>query len=447
MSSPGSVDPKPSTLRRLAISGAGWTLLRFGGQNLLRLGGNLVLTRLLFPEAFGLMALVTVTLEALELFSDVGLQQSIVTNPRGAELRFLRTLWTVQIVRGCAIFVILLAISSPVAQIYGEPTLAGMLALSSVTALLRGFTSMRVALLRRQLAIGRMAILDLSVQAVGLAITLIYGWIHPTVWVLPAGAVAGRALFCVASHLWIPGPTMGFAWDAQVRLEVIRFGRWIFISSILGYLVNSLDRILLGYTVSMAELGTYTIALMLVRVVLQVERRLRDEVMYPVIARMAEVPEAQWRRALTQARLGILCVTHPTLVGLAVFGPELIDLLYDDRYAGAGWMLQVLAAGFLVKTTMEPADSVLLARSDSFGFMQVLAVRSSVLTVAMGLAAWAFGVAGLVATVAFAETLAYPAVIRAVRPHKAWLPALDAAALAVAFACLGLGLFLKARWL
>ena len=62
------------------------TVVSFGGDNVLRLASNLILTRILFPEAFGLMALVQVVLASLSMLSDLGIFSAIVQNKRGDDL-------------------------------------------------------------------------------------------------------------------------------------------------------------------------------------------------------------------------------------------------------------------------------------------------------------------------------------------------------------------------
>jgi O-antigen/teichoic acid export membrane protein len=74
----------------LAVSGVVWTILGYGASQVLRFGGNLILTRLLLPEYFGLMALVNIPIIGLQLFSDVGIIPSIVQNQRGDEPVFCK---------------------------------------------------------------------------------------------------------------------------------------------------------------------------------------------------------------------------------------------------------------------------------------------------------------------------------------------------------------------
>ncbi|WP_416670812.1 oligosaccharide flippase family protein [Egbenema bharatensis] len=80
-----------SNLKKITLTGAFWTLIGYGGSQVLRFGSNLLLTRLLFPEFFGLMGLVNVFIIGLALFSDVGIGVSIVQNKRGEEPAFANT--------------------------------------------------------------------------------------------------------------------------------------------------------------------------------------------------------------------------------------------------------------------------------------------------------------------------------------------------------------------
>src|ERR1700722_277242 len=91
------------SLKGLAIRGAIWTLLGFGTRQVLRLGFNLIVTRLLYPELFGLLSLVYTVVTGLTLFCDLGIAPAVVRDPRGDEAAFLNTAWTMQIVRGIGI--------------------------------------------------------------------------------------------------------------------------------------------------------------------------------------------------------------------------------------------------------------------------------------------------------------------------------------------------------
>src|SRR6476646_1258750 len=97
--------PEVSSLRRRTFHGSVWTTSEYAIGVVLRLGGNLVLTRLLVPDMFGIMALVNTFLMGLQMFSDVGIGPSIIQNRRGDDPAFLNTAWTIQVMRGATLWI------------------------------------------------------------------------------------------------------------------------------------------------------------------------------------------------------------------------------------------------------------------------------------------------------------------------------------------------------
>jgi O-antigen/teichoic acid export membrane protein len=74
----------PTLKNRVFIAG-GWSVAGYGLSQAIRLGSNLLMTRLLVPDMFGLMAIAGTLMVGLAMFSDVGLRQSVVTSMAGLE--------------------------------------------------------------------------------------------------------------------------------------------------------------------------------------------------------------------------------------------------------------------------------------------------------------------------------------------------------------------------
>ena len=86
--------------------GSAWVVFGHVASQGIRLAANLILTRLLFPEAFGLMALVNIFLQGLEMFTVLGIGPSIIQNRRGDDPAFLNTAWTIQVIRGFVLWIL-----------------------------------------------------------------------------------------------------------------------------------------------------------------------------------------------------------------------------------------------------------------------------------------------------------------------------------------------------
>ena len=163
----------PNSDRKLAVSGAFWTIGGYGSAQALRLLNNLILARLLAPDAFGMMALVAVVMQGVLMTSDIGLTASIVQSKRGEEEPFLRTAWTLQVIRGVALGVVLLVLATPIARIYtNTPTeellLRNVLSTISITAVLAGFCSTSIAIFCKRMIVSSTVLLEIVPQVISI---------------------------------------------------------------------------------------------------------------------------------------------------------------------------------------------------------------------------------------------------------------------------------------
>ena len=215
----------PLTLHALVRRGTLWSIAGYGGAQALRFAGNLVLTRLLMPEAFGLMALVNAVQQGLVLFSDLGIGPSIVQGKRGEDPAFLNTAWTMQTLRGLGLACAAAAIAAPFASFYGNPLLAWVLIASASTALISGFNSTRLYSAYRRVDLARVSVIEIGSQAVGLAAILAWASVDRSVWALVAGGIAGSLTNLALTFVILPGIPNRFCWDRSAVAQIFRFGR------------------------------------------------------------------------------------------------------------------------------------------------------------------------------------------------------------------------------
>jgi O-antigen/teichoic acid export membrane protein len=357
---PHSQESGPSR-SRLAVRGSAFEMGGFGLSQVVRLGGNLVLTRLLFPEAFGLAALTSIFLQGLQMLSDVGLRQAVIQNPRGDEPAFLNTAWTLQVVRGFALWVVGLALAWPMAWIYSEPQLAWLLVVASFQAVIQGFLSTSLFTLRRRVELAPLALLEVAAQLVMVGVMVTWALIHPTVWALVGGGLAATVFRLIASHLLPVDYRNRFAWEEAARREILHFGKWIFGSSAVLFASQQADRLLLGQFLGVAVLGVYSIAVMVSEVVGTLIGRVAHNVLYPIFSQVGPRGIDEVRRVYYRSRLHLDLLSMPAVGGLAVLGPWVVELLWDARYAEAGWMLQVLCIRVAMSCVSSPCDRCLMA--------------------------------------------------------------------------------------
>jgi O-antigen/teichoic acid export membrane protein len=334
--------PPGKSLKSLAMRGSLWIMSGYGISQALRMGSNLILTRLLFPEAFGLMALINVFMQGLAMFSDVGIIPSIVQNKRGDEPIFLNTAWTIQVMRGFALSACAAIIAWPVSLIYGEPRLLTMLPVVGLTAAIAGFNSTAVPLANRHLQVGKVTVLELVNQSCSLTILAILAFAFRSVWSLVLGTVAGALINLIMSHILLGRRRHRFAWDAECRKALFHFGRWVFLSTVLTFLAGQADRLTFAKMIPLDKFGVYNIGLMIAMVAFNVISKIGTSIAFPAFSKIHGKGSAL-TSAFHRIRMPIMTMGAFTTAIMLSGGPAFINLLYDKRYEGAGWIVQYLA--------------------------------------------------------------------------------------------------------
>lgn len=433
---PASTDAHQSglgraSLKKIAVHGSAWTILGFGTAQACRLAGNLVLTRLLAPEAFGIMVLVEMVIAGIQMFSDFGLEAGVVRNRRNNDQQFLNTAWTLQVIRGAGLFLITCIAAIPISGIYQAPILLQLVPLAGLSALIAGFTSTSVFLLRRDVNLKPLVIWEISSQVVGLLCMIALAWYLRSVWALALGGVIRVVVAVTTSQRLIPGRKPRFAWDRTAALELVHFGKWIFLSTAITFLIQWGDRSLLGLFMTKSMLGLYATATVWSRIAVEALLRLNAQVMFPIYADLINRGDSHLRRKLFKARLALVIVFVPPMWALSLGGQWMIDLLYDHRYAEAGWMLQILAVGSVGAVISTTASNILLAAGDSKRHMILQSGRGLILIASIALGAYLGGVNGMIYGVATSKIIDYPLLVWAIRRYGVWMPMLDLATLAV----------------
>lgn len=350
-----------ASLKKLAIRGAVWTFVGYGSGQVLRLIGNLILTRLLAPELFGLMALVQTFITGLSLFSDIGIRPSIIQNKRGDDPLFLNTAWTMQVIRGFALWGGCFLVALPVSHFYSDSRLLWLLPIVGTTVALDGFNSTSLATLSRKVALGRLTVFELSIQAVSLAIMIVWSYFRSTIWALVAGNFFSSVLRLIWSYRLEPGSSNRFAWDKDAVKELARFGRWIFISTAMTFLAQQSDRLILGKLFSLEMLGVYTVAFTFSFIPNSVISAINSKVIFPVVSKKADLPRQELRAKILEKRWFLLLGLGAGIALLTCFGDLIILNLYDNRYHDAAWMLTILALGNWPSAVSLTINSSLLA--------------------------------------------------------------------------------------
>nr|WP_315244060.1 lipopolysaccharide biosynthesis protein [uncultured Albidiferax sp.] len=359
--------PKEQISGNQIAKGAAWLMLFKMVDKGVGLVSTLILARLLTPADFGLVAMATAVLAFSQLMSAFGFDSALIQRQEATREHY-DTAWSFNVVFGVSIASLLVALSVPMAQFYGDPRLVAILIVLGFSALVGGFENVGTVAFRKDLnfrsefhflVAKRIATF---VVTVGLAITL------KTYWALVAGALAGRVM-----SLWISYRLHPFRprFSLAARHDLMHFSKWIFLSSLIGFFTGRSTDFVLGRTVGSTGLGIYNVALEIASMPSTELIAPLNRAVYPVYARLASDPEALRARFLEV--FGIIClIGFPVSGGLfgaadaavrVVLGPQWLDSIPLIRiFAVCGLMGALQSNLYLVIVAMnKPQVNTLLS--------------------------------------------------------------------------------------
>ena len=402
--------PVSSPLRARVLQAGSLNLFVHAIGQVLRLVSNLVMARLLAPEMFGVMALAAVVQVIVALLSDIGLRQAIIQSPRGDAPQMLNTAWTLQIARGwliwlvCSVFAVVLPMAVtlgwlPGGSVYASTELPGVIVGMSFAAVIAGFQSTKVFTTERTLNVRKAMAIELMAQVCGLVVTAVLAFWTRSIWSFVAGALFSATLSVLLSHAWLPGPSNRLAWDRDALRDLFAYGRWVLLSSVFFVLAANGDRLMLGAWVDAATLGLYSIAFSLAAMVEGAVTRLLLAVAMPALSEVVRNDPSRLRATYFQLRLPIDLAYLGVSGLLCAVGSALVHLMYDDRYAAAGPMLQVLAISlFFVRFGL--AGSAYLALGEPRNLTWIHLVKLASVVVVLPIGYYGFGIQGVLVAVA-----------------------------------------------
>ncbi|MBS0481131.1 MAG: oligosaccharide flippase family protein [Proteobacteria bacterium] len=382
-----------------------WTTVAVVARYALKLLGNLTLARLVSAEAFGQMAIVLAVVNGIEAITDVGTKAALIRSPR-TDPAWLNTAWTLGIVRGVAIAVIVAVAAVPAAAFFREPELAAMIAVTGLMSALVGLRSIGAVIAVRDLDARKLAFVELAELIACYVLMIGWAWYWPSAWALLVGTIASCAIYTVLSYIVFAKRPHRFAWDRAVLRELVGFGKWVMAASLIGFFILQGDRFAVGRLAGIVEAGIYTIAVTWAMSLQTVFGMFLSRLYLPVVAQLRR-DSGDGIAAANRLRRSILAVMLVPFTWAAGCAVPIIGFLYPATYSAAGPVMAILVVGAWFATLeFLYNDQLMLANRPNVRF------RAQILSIA-AMAAGLIALRGHYSLIAIAAIFAGGSFIRA----------------------------------
>jgi PST family polysaccharide transporter len=357
--------PDTATIATNAVRGIVWT----GGAQvilqLIQVGTQVALARLLAPSQFGLIGMAMVFIGVAQLLADFGLGSAIVQSKK-IDRKSLSTAFWLNCAIGGGLMVLVVALSGVVADFYQKPEVQTVLMVLSVSLFVSALNAVPNAILYKAMNFAAMAKGRVLGTAIGSLTAILLALSGYGIWALVAQPLVGSIMvFAVTAYFarWLPSAVFSLA---SIR-HMISFSAGLLGNSLLFYFTRNTDQMLIGRYRGSEALGYYAMATQLMLYPLNQVASVIIRVLFPTLAQLRDEPE-QFRRAYLKSVGAVAFVTFPMMLGLIVVSHDFILVVFGAKWLPMETVLRVLALVGMVQSSTSGVSTILA----SIGRTQVM---------------------------------------------------------------------------
>lgn len=338
----GNFQVSPQEVSRLAVRGAGATLLSSGSGLIIQIGSTVILARLLLPSDFGLVAMVT-TFSLLALnFGLNGITEAILQAEEITD-QIASNLFWMNIGGGALLTLGLAALGTQLAKFYGDQRVTHVAYGVSLSILLTSSSVVHLALLSRAMRFSWVSANDVVARISSTLVALLLAWMRWGYWALVIAAVflpLSTTLGAWTLCRWLPKmPRRAAGTGSIVRFALHTYSRFS-----LNYFARNIDNLLVGWRFGAVSLGFYKKAYDLFATPVAQSTGPLTNVALAGLSRFRGEP-AQYRRNLLNAMSILAFVGMGMSALLSVGGRDLIRVLLGAKWGPAGIIFTLFGPG------------------------------------------------------------------------------------------------------
>ncbi len=431
-------------LTQKIIKGSFWVLGLQILQRSLALLRTLILARLLAPADFGLFALASLMILAFEVFTRTGFEDALI-HFRDDLDSYLHTSYWIQVSRGVLLALLCLIVAPLLGNVFHEPAFVKVAQFMALTQLVRGFRSIGIVLLQREMNFKCETFFNLIFVGISFISTIALSLYFRNVWGLVFGLFIGELVATITSFYFHPYRP-GFEFRFEKITHLWNYGIWLFLSGIVSYLALNLDKIFIGHVLDTETLGIYFMAVYLANLPTTEITKVVARVTQPAYAKLQYDPIKLGEAFANTFRYTFLLVA-PAAIGVALLSPTYTPLILGSKWGAAALPLSLLAIGGLFRSVAGLGGAFFKATEKPKPILVMESVRAISLFSLLYLGYTLAGLNGIAAVSAISSFFIVPVTLYFIRNrlgnYNKWISGLGNPIVSVSFMAFAIYLMVK----
>lgn len=366
-----------NTLKTRSARGVLWIGGGNGLEQAARLVRNVVLARVLAPQAFGLMAIVLAVNQVFDSFTEVGIKQAVIQHENAEEKTYLNAAWWLAFLRSAGLYLFAFLVAPLVAEFYREPELTALLRVAFLNVLFRGMISPNAYIALKQMKFGRWVFLAHGGGLIGIVTAIVLSIQLGNVWGLVIGFTMESFARTFLSFVFFPF-LPGLRLTREHSLALLRFAGGMAGLPILTFIFQRVDVFVIGKLCTKHDLGLYSLASSLAFIPMLLFGTLIREIALPAFTTLRNDPVRLDRALLTVTR-AIAYVGFPLLFFMVGYGEPLLTLIYGPEYAAVAAPFALVTARSLLVLCSTPLAGIYFALGEPARHRRFTAIRAVII--------------------------------------------------------------------
>lgn len=313
-----------------------WSILTEIGAKLVAPVTNIILARLLTPEAFGVVATVTMVVSFADIFTDAGFQKYLIQHDfvnqdeldRATNVAF----WT-NLVISCTVWVLIFAFSESIANMVGNPGLGNVISVAALSLPLTAFSSIQMARFKREFDFKTLFYIRMITASVPFVITIPLAFMLKNYWALVIGTLATNLLnACILTVKSTWKPHRFF--KLSILKNMFSYSWWILLESIAVWLTSYVGTFIVGAWLSTYYVGIYKTSMSTVNQIINLVTAATSAPLFVALSRLKADDKAMLDTYYRFIR-GLSLFIIPLGVGIWLYRDLVVDILLGKQWGEA----------------------------------------------------------------------------------------------------------------
>ncbi len=341
-----------STLKARFTRSSLWLGLGNGSEKLLRLLRNMLLTRILLPQIFGVVAIVLSINMFFESFTEIGINKAIIQHPQGSRQTYLNNAFWISVARSIGLYILCFFVAPYIAKFYGNANLILLMRVAFLVIVFHGAMSPRVYAEMKKIAFGKWTLIHNGGGIFGILFTLILVLILKSEIALIIGFTSESFVRTILSYVVCPFKP-GFKIDRVFIKDLLRFARGVIGLPILTFTFMNADIFVAGKLLPTRELGLYSMALTLARMPFMFLASIVQKILFSALSEIQDEDKKFYELILRSTDFFFL-FGLPSLLFVVLLKQEILTVIYGEKYAEVAIPFAIIFGSELLRTCSIP---------------------------------------------------------------------------------------------